>query len=114
MKHTPVTALLAAAVFGVVACEETSPTSVDGDLIPVGPATVEVILPWSTFGSTVQTFGGFGSPDDLVAQVVAEDYRGTLDSRALVRFSTFPRAATVQDSLGESRADSALATISRK
>jgi hypothetical protein len=95
-------------VFGVVACEETSPTSVDGDLIPVGPATVEVILPWSAFGSTVETYGGFGSPDDLLAQVVAQDYRGTLDSRALVQFTTFPRAATVQDSLGESRADSSL------
>ena len=108
VKRTPVAALIAAALFGVVACEETSPTSVDGDLIPVGPATVEVILPWSEFGSTVETFGGFGSPDDLVAQVVAEDYRGALDSRALVHFTTFPKAATVQDSLGEIRADSSL------
>ena len=108
MKRTPVAALLAAAVFGVVACEETTPTSVDGDLIPVGPATVEVILPWSAFGSTIETFGGFGSPDDLLGQVVAEDYRGTLDSRAIVHFTTFPRAATVQDSLGETRADSSL------
>jgi len=108
VKRTPVVALIAATVFGVVACEETSPTSLDGDLIPVGPATVEVILPWSEFGSTIETFGGFGSPDDLIAQVVAEDYRGTLDSRALVQFTTFPRAATVQDSTGETRADSSL------
>jgi hypothetical protein len=108
VKRTPIAALLVSAVFGVIACQETSPTSVDGELIPVGPATVEVILPWSAFGSSVETFDGFGSPDDLIAQVVAEDYRGTLDSRALIQFSTFPRAASVQDSLGETRADSSL------
>ncbi|MEJ2540626.1 MAG: hypothetical protein P8188_11755, partial [Gemmatimonadota bacterium] len=108
MKRTPAAATLAAVLWAGMACQESTPTSVDGELIPVGPATVEVILPWSVFGREVKTYGGFGSPDDLLAQTVAEDYQGSLDARALVRFTTFPRAAVVRDSLGETRADSSL------
>lgn len=108
MKRTPVVVALISVAWGVLACQETTPTAVDGDLIPLDPQTVEVILPWSDFGTGVEVFGGFGSPDELFAQVVAQDFRGDLDARALVRFSRFPRATSVRDSLGETRTDSAL------
>jgi len=108
VKRTPVVPILVTAAWGLLACQESSPTSVDGDLIPVGAQTVEIILPWSVFGEDVQTYGGFGSPNDLFSQTVAEDFEGTLDSRALTRFSTFPVAVAVQDSLGENRTDSSL------
>ena len=108
MKRTPVATILVTAAWGLLACQESSPTSVDGDLIPVGARTVEIVLPWSAFGTDVRTYGGFGSPNDLFSQTVAEDFEGTLDSRALTRFRDFPIAVAVQDSLGENRTDSSL------
>lgn len=88
------------------ACQETSPVASEGGLIPVEPKTVEVILPWSEFGADVQILGGFGTPSQLFSLVVSQDFKGDLDSRALVRFSRFPRVASVRDTTGTTRPDS--------
>lgn len=109
VKRTPVAAVLTAVALATAACQESNPTSLEGGLIPVAPRTVEVILPWSEFGAGVEIFGGFGAPSQLLSVVVAEDYRGDLDSRALVRFGSLPRVVSVRDTTGTLRVDSVFA-----
>ncbi|HEX9886316.1 MAG TPA: hypothetical protein VGA70_07495 [Longimicrobiales bacterium] len=87
-------------------CQEEVPTGLDGDLIPVAPKTTEVVLGWDEFASSIEVLGGFGAPVDLPASVVARDYRGVLESRTLVHWATYPRSASVRDSLGTTRVDS--------
>ncbi|MDT8342149.1 MAG: hypothetical protein RQ751_11615 [Longimicrobiales bacterium] len=105
MRRTPAAAALAVLAVSVLGCQESDPTSVEGSLVPVAPQTVEVVLSWDAFGDSVQILGGFGSVDDLVLDVVALDFRGELDARALVRFGNFPLGASVTDPSGTTRTD---------
>ncbi len=101
--------LLASMAWG---CAEEVPTSSDGDRIAIVPRTVELILPWDLFGEDARVFGGFGSSDDLFNVVVANDYRGGLESRGLLGLADFPEAFTVRDTVGENVRDSALTFFS--
>lgn len=95
-------------VGGVGACAETSPTSLDPDDVPGQIRTVEVEIPWSEFGTTLQSFSGFGRPADIGVVLVADGFAGVLNSRALVRFPALPTSATVRDSSGALVIDSAV------
>ena len=77
-----------------------------GDL-PGEPITVLVEIPWSQFASDLEVFGGYGSPEDLGQGVLASAFAGTLDSRTLLRIGAYPVSATVGDSSGAQRPDSA-------
>ena len=105
MNRLPLVALAVLAL-ATVACEETPPTSVDPDVLPPEPITVEAGLSWDEFGGGLQVFPGFGSASDLGSGVLAEDFEGVLDARTLGRFAAFPRTITVRDSTGGTRADS--------
>lgn len=105
------TALLAFVAIGVVACARETPTSIDGDLLPDEPITVEITLSWADFASGLEVIGGYGSPIDLGRGVLARGFGGTLDSRALVVLDAFPSTASVQDTLGTTRPDSMLTFV---
>ena len=75
----------------------------DAALFPVRAATVEVRLPWDAFASGLEVLGGFGSPSELGTAVLAQDFAGELDSRALARFGPFPSTTSVRDSTGTIR-----------
>lgn len=107
-----VVALVATGLVGTVAaCGESAPTALDPQLLPLEPRTVEVVLPWSDFGESVQVFGGYGEVNDLLGTVVANEYRDTLVARSLVRFGFFPSAASVRDSTGTTRTDTLLTFV---
>jgi len=93
-------AALAAILVAVVACENQVPTALDDGQLPDAPVTAEVFLPWSSFGTDWQVLDGFGSVAGLSAPVVAHTYAGTLESRALLRYGSFPSAIRVFDSTG--------------
>lgn len=112
MKRAPMMRVALASLVALAGCGQEDPVSVDGGLIPLTPQTVEVRLPWSEFGAGVEIIGGFGSPSQLFSQVVSLDYRGDLDSRALVRFTRFPTVAQVRDSTGTTRPDSSFTFLS--
>ncbi len=105
MNRTKI-AVLSVLAAGAVACQEVVPTSVDENLLPGEPVTVEVRLPWSEFASGLQVLGGYGSAANLGAGVVAQDYEDVLDARTLVRFGAFPATVTVRDTTGTNRTDS--------
>lgn len=111
MKRPLFSIAVAGLVAGLAACGESSPTSTDDDRLVIEPRTVELILPWSTFGERVQVYGGFGSPDDLANMVLANGFETDLHSRGLVQWGTYPRVVTVRDSLGENQQDSTLTYI---
>lgn len=108
MKRPLFSLAVAGIVAGLAACAESSPTSTDDDRLVIEPRTVELILPWSSFGERVQVYGGFGSPDDLANMVLANGFETDLHSRGLVQWGVYPRMVTVRDSLGENRQDSTL------
>lgn len=107
MKRAWLVAGVVSASWGLLACEEITPTSSDGGLIPLDPRTVEIVLPFGDFAEGVQTFSGFGTPSELFEAVLAQDFEGSLDSRVITRFNVFPWLASVVDSTGTTRADSA-------
>jgi len=102
-RRTALGGLILAA--GLQACTQSEPTSISEELIPTTPQTVEVLLPWSAFGDSIQVFGGFGRSNDLARRVISNQFRGTLDARFLARFNRLPQEATVRDTAGESRVD---------
>lgn len=106
MKHLRL--MLVAVVPFLGACGEETPVSSNGDRLVIEPRTVELILPWSTFGDDVEVYGGFGSADDLANSVVALDYEGGLDSRAIVEFGDYPNSVTVRDTAGVNVVDTML------
>lgn len=111
MKRAWMVAGLVSASWGLLACEETTPTSSDGGLIPLEPRTVEVVLSFEDFAEAVQVYGGYGTPGELFESVLAQDYEGVLDARVLVRYAAYPWRASVADSLGTTRADSAFTFV---
>jgi len=77
-------------------CTDEVPTVEDGSLIPVGAETVEILLPFSDFARDFQVFGGFASVSALASPVVAREFRGDFESRALVRFQNLPGVIQVR------------------
>jgi hypothetical protein len=103
-------AAAAALAVGAVACEEQSPVGVGGEE-PSTPVTVEIELPWSEFGSNLQTFGGFGTTYELGEGLLATNFAGTLNARTLVRFGAYPATASVRDSSGTQQTDTDLTYV---
>ncbi|WP_405285492.1 hypothetical protein V3331_07820 [Gaopeijia maritima] len=106
MKRAWMVAGLVSASWGLLACEEVTPTSTDGGLLPLEPRTVEVVLSFEEFAEQIQVYGGYGTPSEVFESVLADDFEGVLDSRVLSRYSTFPWRASIRDSTGTLRADS--------
>lgn len=107
MKHAWMVAGLVSASWGLLACDEVTPTSTDGGLLPLEPRTVEVVLSFEEFAEQIQVYGGYGTPSEVFESVLADDFEGVLDSRVLSRYVAFPWSASVRDSTGTLRADSA-------
>jgi len=100
--------ILLAGILAVQGCADGIPTSEDGGLVPVESTTVEVRLPFSQFATDFQLFGGYGTTASLPDAIIASDWGGSVDSRALMRFGVLPSqifvtppegGATVPDSL---------------
>lgn len=106
------TALLGLVAVGLMACGRETPTSIDEDLLPDEPVTVEIRMDWEDFASGLEILGGYGSPLDLGRGVLANGFGGSLDSRTLAVLDTFPSSASVRDSLGTTRTDSVLTFLS--
>jgi hypothetical protein len=111
VRRNLIGSLLGLAVLGVLACEEQTPTSLDEDLLPPEPITLELHIPWEDFASNLEVIGGYGSPSELGSGVLANSFAGTLDARTLLRFGAYPTSVSVRDTLGTTRADSSLAFI---
>lgn len=103
--------ILAAWPVVLIGCEEELPVGLDSAPLPGEPVTVEVTIPWDEFASNLEVFGGYGSARDLGIGIVANQFADTLDARTLIRFSLFPRVATVRDSTGTNRPDSTLTYV---
>ncbi len=110
MRYITAAAVLGAAVLSA-ACDETTPTATDPSLLPVAPTTVEVELPFSEFGSNTQVFTGFGRVSELNTALVANEFDGVLEARALVRFGTYPRTVSVADESGVVVTDTVLTFV---
>ncbi len=95
---------------GLVSCADKTPTSLDQALIPAKPATVEIRLPWSQFGSDFAVYGGFGYPYQLGTAVVASTFGG-LQAKAIAEFSGFATDALVKDSAGTLITDTAVSVV---
>jgi len=108
VKRTILAGLLGLVALGGAACGERTPTSVDPELLPPRPTSVEVRLTWEEFGSNLQVYGGYGTLAEMGIGFVAHAFGGTLEARTLVRFGELPTSATVTDTTGTSRTDSIL------
>ena len=97
--------LCAALLLG--ACTQDSPTEVGGGLVPPNAIrTFEIVLPpelWLQWDTAFNVYSDVADGDFLL---LANGYRGGLDSRALMSF-TLPRTITLPDSLDVVRTDSA-------
>lgn len=102
-------AILAAFGVGMAGCEDTTPASLEPEAVPV--RTVEVILPWESFGEELAVYGGFGLTAELFGSVLATEYQDVLNARVLVGFSEYPWSVPVRDSGGTTRVDSAFTFI---
>lgn len=103
--------LLALGFLPLSGCQEELPTAARDDLIPVEAVSFEIVLPFEDFGSNLQVLGGFGSAAELPYAVLAHQYEGDLEARALIGLRPYPTAATVTDSTGASRPDSSLVFV---
>ena len=99
---------LALAAILAGACSEAMPTALDPSRLPAEPVTLEIEVPWSSFGANLEVFGGYGGPSQLEEAIVARSFEGVLDAHALVRFGTYPISASVVDSTGTTRTDTNL------
>lgn len=105
-------ALCVAVLLGAAACQEQLPTATQDDLVPPG-LTVELLLPFDEFGRGARVFGGYGRASELGGGFVARDYGGEgpnpgLSAATLARFGRYPGYASVTDTTGTTRPDSAL------
>ena len=101
----------------IAACQNETPTSLDGSLIPTTPLTVELEYSFEEFARNLELFGGFGTNNAFSFGAV-NSYVGlgfgpsALEARTLVRFGAPPSAAVVQDTTGASVTDSTLTFLS--
>ena len=103
--------LLALVSWFSLGCGEELPTAKTVDLIPVEAVSFQVVLPFEEFGANLRVFGGYGSSAELPYAVLAHDYEGELEARALFGLWPYPIAATVRDSTGTTRPDSSLTFV---
>ena len=96
---------------GIAACQEESPTTLDANLLPEEPITLEIEIPWEDFASDLEVFGGYGAPWELGTGVIAKAFAGVLDARTLARFGAYPRVHQVRDTTGTTRPDSSLTFV---
>ncbi len=102
-----------------LACQEQLPTSAREDLVPAG-ILVEVTLPFDQFASNLRVYGGFGRASESRGAFLAHEFgttaagpaRPSLAAKTLVRFGTYPSSASVRDTAGTLRTDSAIAFVS--
>lgn len=111
MKRAWMVAVLVSVSWGLLACDEVTPTSSDEGLRPLDPRTVEVVLPFEVFAEQIRVYGGFGTPSSVFQAVLAAEYEGVLDSHVLSLYDIFPWKASVRDSTGTTRVDSAFTQI---
>lgn len=102
----PVVGLMAAAA----ACDEETPTSIGGSLLPGPPVeTFEVVLDPSDYLVSDTSFSGYvGVAQAVVAYdylIIANDFEGALNARALAEFGNIPDSITVVDTAGTQRTD---------
>jgi hypothetical protein len=99
------------AALGAVACQELTPTSIDDEVLPDAPVTLELEFSWDDFASNLEVIGGYGSPKELGTGVLAKNFAGELNSRTLWRYESYPKTTTVRDSLGTTRGDTLLTFV---
>ncbi len=107
-KATPLGVAALIAVL-LAACEEETPTGVSPQLAPVSLRTLEFRLAWEDFGVGLEVFGGYGTPSELRAGLLANDFEGVLDARTLIRYENLRQLASVRDTTGTLVGDSAFA-----
>jgi hypothetical protein len=110
LPRSTTTLLLAAVAAALASCTNESATGLGDSFLPLKPQTVEVRLPWSEFGAGVEVIGGYGLVSETPAVVVAEDYQGAVDARALASF-TYPTEITLADTTGVQRVDSTFSPV---
>lgn len=89
------------------ACGEEGPLSVGGELLPQDAIrTFEVVLDADRYLVWDTAFGLYSAPSDADFTILASEFEGALDSRALVRYS-IPRTIQVRDAAGTIQVDSA-------
>lgn len=97
-------------LLGAAACGEESPTNIGGSLLP-GPSveTFEVILDPSDYLVSDTSFSGYVEAAQAVATfgylILANDFDGGLNARALAEFNNIPDSISVIDSAGTQRRD---------
>jgi hypothetical protein len=109
-----VAGLIVLGVWVAVGCQEEITATLDGDLIPVEAVTVEVTIPFDDFARDLEGWGGYGRPHELIRDIVARSFQGSLDARVLNGLNPYPAFATVKDSTGVFVADSALTFVGSK
>lgn len=110
-KRIVATGLISVMVSGVVGCKEELPTAAEGDFIPTSAETFEIRLPFSEFAGNLRNVGGYGTPSDLGNTFLARNFKGSLESRTLVRFWWYPTVISVRDTTGTTRPDSSLTYV---
>ena len=98
LKRIAFVGLMALGTWPFFGCQEEITTVVQGDLIPVGAVTVEVVLPFEEFGSDPEAWGGYGQPYELSTPIIARAFEEILDSRIVNAWHSYPIAASVRDS----------------
>lgn len=91
---------------GIVAgCGDESPTEVGSDLLGEGLRTVRVVLDAPEFMVGDTTYDGFGSLNDVLFGMVADDFEGDMDAHLLFRIVR-PFQVTYEDAAGTAQTDS--------
>ena len=111
MNRSLTLSLIGLAAMGIAACQEENPTTLDSNLLPEEPITLEIEIPWEDFASELEVFGGYGAPWELGTGVVAKAFAESLNARTLVRFAAYPKVHQVRDTTGTTRPDSSLTFI---
>jgi len=114
LKRTAWFGVLALGAWTFLACQEDITSEVSGGLIPVDAVSVEVSIPFETFGGDLEGWGGYGRPYELAKDIVARNFEGRLDGRVLTSWSPYPAYSTIRDSTGVFAADSSLTFVGAK
>jgi len=114
LKQIAFIGLMALGSWSFFGCQEELTTALEGDLIPVGAVTVEVILPFHEFAEDLQGWGGYGQPYQLPKGIMARAFEGSLDARILNSWQAYPASASVRDSTGSVRIDTLLTFVGGK
>ena len=57
MNRSLTPSLIGLAAMGMAACQEENPTTLDSNLLPEEPITLEIEIPWEDFASELEVFG---------------------------------------------------------